>query len=359
MQALTFFAKSLLFAGALYPLSDRAKPSIEDVARLAGVSTATVSRSMNAPDRVKPATLEAVRNAVDQLGYTPHFGGRALASNKTNTIGAVIPTMDNAIFARGLQALQETLSESGVTLLVATSDYDPDREREQIRSLLARGVDGLLLIGFARPEQTRALLRTNNVNVVIAWSYNAESEELCVGFDNVTAAADLTDRALDLGHRRVAMIAGVTEGNDRAAERIIGVRRSLQARGLDLPDAHILEVPYELTAATTAMERIMELQERPTLVLCGNDVLAAGALIHARRAGLRVPEDVSVVGFDDIDLALAVDPPLTTVHVPHKAMGRTAAQLLLALRDGDKDVTSVALPTEVILRQSLASPPSS
>ncbi|MGI9408294.1 MAG: LacI family DNA-binding transcriptional regulator [Hyphomicrobiaceae bacterium] len=334
----------------------KSKSSIDDVARRAGVSTATVSRSLNEPHRVKQATLEAVRDAVDALGYTPHFGGRALASNKTNTIGAIIPTMDNAIFARGLQALQETLAQAGVTLLVATSDYDAEQEAEQIRALLGRGIDGLLLIGLARPEKTYALLRSHNVKVVIAWSFSEDSTYPCVGFDNRAASARVTECALEFGHRRIAMISGVTEGNDRAAERVEGVRQVLRTHGLELTPDHLIEVPYELEAATAAMETLMALEPRPTVVICGNDVVAAGALIHTRHANISVPRDVSVVGFDDIDLALAVDPPLTTVHVPHRNMGRIAAEALLALRDGAETVTGTELQTKLVVRESLGPP---
>ena len=133
-------------------MSPNSLPTLEDVARRAGVSTATVSRCLNEPDRVRPATRARVDAAVNELGYTPHFGGRMLASNRTNTIGAVIPTMENAIFAAGVQALQDELARRGITLLVATSHYDMQREAEQIRVLLGRGVDGLVLIGEDRPE---------------------------------------------------------------------------------------------------------------------------------------------------------------------------------------------------------------
>jgi LacI family transcriptional regulator len=138
-------------------------PTLHDVARRAGVSTATVSRCLNLPDCVRPQTRARVKAAVAELGYTPHFGGRALVSNRTNTVGAVIPTMENAIFARGLQAMQDEFSAGGVTLLVATSYYDAEREAEQIRALLARGVDGLVLIGKARPDSTYQMLQARNI----------------------------------------------------------------------------------------------------------------------------------------------------------------------------------------------------
>lgn len=337
-------------------MSAKAKSSINDVARLAGVSTATVSRSLNEPHKVSQSTLESVRNAVERLGYTPHFGGRALASNKSNTVGALIPTMENAIFARGLQALQETLADAGVTLLIATTGYDPSREYEQIQTLLSRGVDGLMLIGTARPERTYALLNQQAIPVVITWSYDSDSTYLCVGFDNQSAAADLANLVLDYGHDKIAMIAGVSQGNDRAADRIKGVRGALNAHRLKLPDDHVIEAAYNLEDAAMAMKTFMALANRPTAVICGNDVLAAGALMYAKQAGISIPADVSVVGFDNIDLASVIDPPLTTVHVPHRRMGQAAAELLLALDSGEKNLTGVEFQPELVIRGSLARP---
>lgn len=331
---------------------------MDDVARVAGVSTATVSRSLNEPHRVKKPTLEAVLKAVSDLGYTPHFGGRALASNKTNTIGAIVPTMENAIFARGLQALQETLAAEDVTLLVSSSGYDPAREAAQIRALFTRGIDGLLLIGEARPEETYTLLRQNNVPVVIAWSFGQTCTHPCVGFDNHAGGAKMADLVMKAGHRSIAMIAGISQGNDRAAERIAGVRYALARRGLDLADDRLIEAPYGLREASAAMETLMSREPRATAIICGNDVLAAGALMHAREAKLSVPSDVSVVGFDNIDLAAAIDPPLTTLHVPHRRMGQAAAQRLLAMRNGDVGVPGVEFQTEVVVRESLGPPPS-
>ena len=338
-------------------MSTKPKPSINDVASRAGVSTATVSRALNEPDKVKPATLESVRNAIELLGYTPHFGGRALASNKSNTIGALIPTMDNAIFARGLQALQETLAEAGVTLLIATSGYDPEREMQQIQTLLGRGVDGLMLIGLSRPAKTYELLDRHGVPVVIAWNYKAGSDHICVGFDNRAAAAALADCVLEHGHERIAMIAGRAPGNDRAADRIKGVRQALRRAGLKLAPDHLIEARYTLDDAAEAMAALLTLPDRPTAVICGNDVLAAGAIMHLKRVGLAVPRDVSVVGFDNIDLASVTEPPLTTVHVPHRRMGQTAAELLLAIGAGAKAVSSVKFEPELVIRASLGKPP--
>ena len=212
----------------------RARATLNDVARHAGVSTATVSRSLNRAETVSQETRARVEAAALALGYVPHFGGRALASNRSDTVGAVIPTMENAIFARGLQALEESLSVRGVTLLVATSHYDVELEASQVRTLLARGIDGLVLIGEARPATTYDLLTRSGVPYVLVWNPNRDSAHCSVGFDNRAAAKAMTAAVLEFGHRRVAMIAGVTLWNDRASERVAGVREALASRGLRL-----------------------------------------------------------------------------------------------------------------------------
>ena len=334
-----------------------AGPTLSDVARRARVSTATVSRCLNLPHQVRPETRARVEAAVAELGYTPHFGGRALASNRTNTIGAVIPTMENAIFARGLQALEDQLFARGVTLLVATSHYDVVREEEQIRALLGRGVDGLVLIGEARPMEVYTLLERRGVPFVLAWIHRHDSPYRCAGFDNHGAARAMTEHVLAHGHRRVAMIAGVTTWNDRASGRVAGVRAALATRGLVLDPAYLVEAAYTLEAGAAAALRLVALSPRPTAIVCGNDVLAAGAVCGLRNAGLSVPEDVSVVGFDDIDLAIAVTPALTTVHVPHRRMGEAAARLLMQIRESGDPATGVVFETEIIHRASLARPP--
>lgn len=332
----------------------KALPTLEDVAKESGVSTATVSRVVNNPSRVRGETRKLVEDAIAKLGYTPHFGGRALASNRTNTIGAVIPTMENAIFAQGLQALQEELAASGVTLLVATSNYDPMREAEQIRALLGRGVDGLVLIGEERDEDIYALLESRNLPFVLVWWWRESCPWRCVGFDNRVAARAIAERVLDYGHTRIAMIAGVSSGNDRARLRVDGVRDALSDRGLTLQEGSLIEAPYTFDGGAKAARQLLAREDRPTAIICGNDILAAGAISALRQAELCAPDDVSVTGFDDIELARLISPQLTTVHVPHRRMGRSAAQLLLRLRDGDEDAESIVFTPKLIERESLS-----
>jgi len=325
-------------------------PTLSDVAARAGVSTATVSRALNAPGQVSEAARDRVMEAVRDLGYAPNFGARA------NTFGAVIPTMDNAIFARGLQAFQDSLRAEGVTLLVASSSYKPGQEEDQIRALVARGAEALLLIGHDRTPAAYALLDRQRIPYLVAWAWDEAAPRPCVGFDNRAAMRALADAVIAQGHRRLALITADRTGNDRARARFEGVLGAMAAAGLD-PDAlRIEETPYSIANGAAAFARLMQAGSRPTAVLCGNDVLAAGALTQARADGIAVPGEVSVTGFDDIELAAILTPRLTTVHVPHREMGARAAQVLLDMRAGTPARTQ-RLDAGIAWRDSLGPPP--
>ena len=331
-------------------------PTLADVARLAGVSTASISRALNEPDKVAEATRKKIETAIETLGYTPHFGGRALASRRTNTVGAVIPSMANAMFANGLQAFQEELAKEGVTLLVATTGFDPAQEALQIKALVARGADGLLLIGNDRAAETWDFLDKRSVPHVVSWIDMARPGQHFVGFDNEAAAARAAKAALDLGHRRIAVIAGECATNDRARARLAGVRSCVEAFGQGARLTHVVEVPYKLDDAAAAFRQIMAQAETPTVVICANDAQAAGAMIAARDMGLSLPQDMSFVGFDDIGIARVVWPALTTVRVPQQEMGQVAARLLLAKLAGAHTLSSTRLETQMIMRGSLVAP---
>ncbi|WVX48466.1 HTH-type transcriptional repressor CytR [Roseobacter fucihabitans] len=324
---------------------------------MAKVSTASISRALNDPDKVSKTTRERIEKAIDALGYTPHFGGRVLAMSRTNTVGAIIPSMANAMFASGLQAFQEVLAEAGVNMLVASTGYDPQQELRQIKSLMARGADGLLLIGSERPPQTRDFLMKRHVPYVLSWCFKPGDDQLCVGFDNHQAAYDATSQVLAKGHRRIAMICGVRAGNDRAQDRYDGVRTAIEDFGAPAALVQVCEAKYRLEYGAEAFAAIMSGNRAATAVICGNDVLAAGALMRARDLGIDVPGQVSLIGFDDIGLASVVTPPLATVRVPQIEMGRHAARVLLARLSGGTQPESVQLPADFIHRASLAAPP--
>jgi len=308
---------------------------------------------MNSPDRVQKNTRDRVMAAVRELGYFPNFGARALMAKHTNTIGVIIPTMENAVFARGIQAFQEALREKGVALFIASFSYQESLEAEQIRTLTARGADGLLLIGHHRSEDLYQFLANRDVPVLCAWVYDAAEPRLSIGFNNREAMKGLAEAVLEKGHQSIGVISADQQSNDRARERVSGIRDAIQDAGLS-PDAlQLIETPYGIENGAVAFQDFMSRPNAPTVIMCGNDVLATGALHGAKKMGLRVPDDISITGFDDIELASIADPGLTTVHVPHREMGKRAAQMLIDMVNGIPPSESVELKTWRCLRGSL------
>jgi LacI family transcriptional regulator len=330
--------------------------TLQDVATSAGVSTATVSRCLNAPNSVRLALREKVKRAIDELGYVPHGAARALASRRTRTIGAVIPTIDNAIFARGVQALQRRLWESGYTLLLATSEYDFHREREQAETLVMRGVDGMLLVGQTHAPEVHELLLDKNIPYVHTWVFDESSDHPCVGFDNREAGRRIATYLLEIGHREIGMIVPVTTHNDRATERILGVRDALSAYDCELPADRLLECPISIPQARARQRALMSPEPRPTAVICGNDVLALGAVTESRALGIEVPGDVSITGFADLDFAAHLDHPLTTMRIPSEEMGRCAADYLLARLSGESVPSNMEFEASLIVRGTTGPP---
>lgn len=332
------------------------KATLKDVAERAGVSSATISRALNDPDKVAPETRARIDAAILELGYAPNFGARVLASNRTGTVGAIVPTLSNAIFASGLQAFQEVLAEDGITLLIATTDYDPAKELHQVRQLLSHGAAGLLLVGADRPWTTLDFIEKHGVPHVLGWCSHADRDQTCVGFDNAAAAYDATQRVLMQGHRRIAMISSELASNDRAQARVDGVRQAIADHGRGAALLSITKTKIRLQLGADAFVTAYSSRPHPTAVICGNDVLAAGAMMQAREMGLDVPGDISIIGFDDIGIARAMHPGLTTVRVPQIEMGRQAAEVLLAKMNGTTLPANPKLSTEFVMRGTLAPP---
>jgi LacI family transcriptional regulator len=328
------------------------QPNIEDVAAAAGVSTATVSRALNKPESVREALRSRVSTAIAQLGYVPHAGARALKLQRSGTVGAVFPTVDNAIFAKAIDALQRRLADAGLQLLIATSGYDPQTESRQAINLVTRGVDALALCGVAQSPQLLQFLRQRELPVVHAMTYPAPPGMVCVGFDNARAIGQAVRYLLDLGHRRMAMLAGVQRDNDRAAARVAGVRRALKKAGLALAPQHLVERPYGLAEAREGFRALMSSRPAPTAVLCGNDVLAFGALLEAQAMGLAVPGAVSVVGFDDLEMARHIHPALTTLHVPTQQLWHSVADRLVAALEQRPLAAAAEVEVELVVRES-------
>lgn len=333
------------------------QPNIEHVARAAGVSTATVSRVLNKRATVDPVLRQRVDAAIATLGYVPHAGARAMKLQRTGTVGAIFPTVDNAIFAQAIDALQRRLTQSGRQLLIATCGYDPETEARQAINLVTRGADALALCGVSQSKSLRQFLRQRELPTVHVMSYPPPPDTLCVGFDNARAIGQAVRYLLDLGHRRVAMLAGTTAHNDRASARVAGVRLALERAGLALPEEYLVERPYALADARDGLRALLATVPAPTAIVCGNDVLAFGALLEADRLGVNVPRDLSIVGFDDLEMARHIRPTLTTLHVPTETMWFAAADRLIAVLEQRAAPLATEVEVELVVRESTGPAP--
>ncbi len=331
--------------------------TLKDVADRAGVSTATVSRCINQPETVRPDRRARVEAAVAALGYIPHGAAKALASKRSRMIGAVFPRLNSILFGSFFGELQRQLDDVGYLLVVSTSGYNATTETAQVRHLVSRGVDGVVLVGHDHSEEVARTLTRNGIPYVVTWAWNDAASAAQIGFANAEGMAKMADYVAGLGHRRIALISGETGHNDRARDRLEGARTRLRELGPGLPEDMIERVPFEIDEGAAAFARLMDRPEPPTAVLCGSDLFAFGALREARRRGLRVPGDVTVVGFDDTELAACTIPALTTLRTPRTLMATRTAEALIDRLENNRELRSIRLETDLIIRESSGLPP--
>jgi LacI family transcriptional regulator len=330
---------------------------VRGVARLAGVSISTVSRALNLPGLVDAATLARVREAMRALRYLPSGAARALRSRRSYTVGAVVPSLDNAFFSNATNALQAVLDQHGYTLLIASHRYDLGAEVRITRNLIERGAEALVFVGADHDPELFALLGQFSIPYVITWAIDRAGVHPCVGFDNRAATGRLATYLISMGHAEIAVITAPLAGNDRARERVDGVRAATKVHGLDMAKARIVEVPISFSGGSQAMASLLAATVRPTAVVCINDVFAVGAIAQCRRAGLDVPGDLSVAGFGDMEIAAHHFPSITTIRTPTLEMGAGAGAQLVARLDGSAAPAVVELEAQLIVRDSTGPAP--
>lgn len=328
---------------------------LQDVARAANVSIASVSRVINGTAKVSEVVRQRVERACSELGYVPNGAARALSSRRTRAVGAVVPAIENSGFAITIGALQSRLEQAGYTLLLANSGYDPEVELRMVTALLTQGVDGLVLVGHRHDPRLMPMLKRMGVVFVETWTL--ASDRPCVGFDNEKAARQITEYLVGLGHTSISTIAGRTQFNDRSASRIASMEAFLNQRGLKLHSERLVEHPYRILDGRLAMRSLLSSKDRPTAVVCGNDQLAFGALIEAASLGVDVPGEISITGFNDLDYAAHLDPPLTTLRVPVEQMGAMAGDYIVSSLQGEPVAAVAEIDVSLIVRGSTAPPP--
>lgn len=327
------------------------------VAERAGVSTATVSRSLNRPGSVSPELRSRIAAIIEEIGYIPDASARALSVRRTRTIGAIIPTVDNAMFAQGLQALQTYLASRDYLLLLATNEYDLDVELKQARNLVSRGIDGLILRGDRHREELHKLLAAQDIPFVHIGVYEPQKPHPSIGVDNAEAGRTITRYLVGLGHRKVGMVAAMQRNNDRAQARLRGVLEVLAEADSPPPPEWILQVNYKLDEARAAARCLLTLANRPTAVVCGNDVIAYGVLLEAGKLGIGVPDEVSIVGFDDLEWSRHLRPSLTTIHMPTDEIWKRAGEYLVETLAGVPAIRHHEVDFSLVVRESTAPAP--
>ncbi len=351
--------------------SRRRSPSgirLADIAARAGVSTATVSRALNEPDKVSPDLRQRVLDTVDELNWVPHAAAKALASHRTRTIGVIMAgSLGHENMAHELEALQKHLAAAGYSVLLAFSELDDEQELAQTRVLLERGVDALVLHSESHHEKLWRLLEVQKTPVVFTRTATGLPGYTTVGYDMYAAFAQLAQHLLDLEHEQFGMMLLTTpqqeqqqipEPDLRVKPALAGVSDKLASRGLSIRTEHITSTWFSVDKGLECCRQIMAATPRPTALICMNDYMAIGAMLECQAMGLHVPNDISIVGFDDIEWAALCKPPLTTVRAPDAAMGQATAECILdAVAGVTAAPTRHELEVELVLRASTGPAP--
>ncbi len=330
---------------------------MKDVADLAGVGLTTVSRAFSEPDKVSPETLQRIENAVRDLGYTVNMNARSLRGRKSGLVLVLLPDIGNPFFSLVLKGVEEAARAAGRVILIVETRRDTTPEqsyttRSYMSQLDARRIDGLLVLDGSFPIEPAD--QEDGQYPVVAVTERAASGGLSyVGVDNVAASRAVVMFLARMGHRNIAHIAG-TPHTVTANERLRGYRDALAELGRTEETAVIEHGDFSIASGRAAARRILARDRRPTAIFAASDEMAMGAIHELKTAGLRVPEDISVAGFDDIDFSEVFDPPLTTIRQPRQEMGRFAMEMVVRQLEEDILPEETILPFQLIERASVA-----
>ena len=336
--------------------SSNRSAGLREVASLAGVSVTTASRALLNPELINESTMIRIQAAIRQLGYMPNSAARALRSRRTKLIGTIVTTLDHAICASLVEALQAKLHAGGYALVVTSSEFDIRAELEQARTLVERGVEALVLVGDHHRPELYELMARRQIPFINTYAFRPDRPYSCVGFDNAVAGEKVASHLVQLGHKKIAMIAGIQKENDRASDRATGVKRELSRSGLNLRNELFCEKPYIIEAGREGLRDLMRAEIPFTAIICGSDILAFGVLAECRALKIKVPEKLSIAGFDDLEFAPHLFPPLTTIRVPAEEMGIRAAEYVIRCLETEASVQHIHLEATLILRETTAPP---
>ena len=334
--------------------------SIKDVAELAGVSVATVSRTLSRPDKVAEATRERVMKAVEKSGYVTNVLASNFRRRCSHNIILLVPDIANPFFSTIIQEIEERARHKGYQILLGDTRQNQQLEASYGDLALQRMADGIISLGMNIPFRHRANRKTLDPKwppLVMGCEYKGNVDVPLVAIDNFRAAYDATRHLLDLGHRRIGFIGG-PEDFSLSLDRLEGFRAAMAEAGCNVGGDLVTSGSFSLACGFEAGRKLLALRQPPSAMICASDELAMGAMNCAISAGVSIPDDLSVVGFDDIEFAAYANPPLTTVRQPMADIGRHLMRMMLNLLEGGSlSERRIELPHELIVRRSTGRAP--
>ncbi len=326
---------------------------MSDVAERAKVSLMTVSRALREPDKVSEATRKRILEAVEAVGYVHNRLAGNLASNRSNVVGLIVPSIKNSLFAETIQATADVLAKADFHLLIAESGQQAEEEERLIAAFLEQRVSGIMLHNTTHTARARSLIRKAGVPVIETGDLSRDPLDITVSYSNYEAAKAMTRYLLRRGYGRIGFVSLETRHNDRARERRRGYLAALESRGVQADPSLILSVPPGLAAGRGALLDLMALKPRPDAIFFAGDVLAIGAAFECQRQGWRVPQDLAIAGFDDLDILQHMTPTITSLRLPRREIGENAANILLQRITGEESaVVEKDLGFDIVQRES-------
>jgi DNA-binding LacI/PurR family transcriptional regulator len=329
--------------------------SIKDIAKAASVSHSTVSRALADSPLVKDETKALIKRLAEEMGYSPHALARSLVTRRTETVGVVVTTIADPFVSEVIRGLEETGQSRGYTMILSNSNAEPRRELAAVKSLREKRVDGIIITASRIGDLYMPLLEDFGVPIVLINNQQPGKYVYSIATDDHKGAEIATEHLLSLGHTRIGYIASPNNAHSSQA-RLEGYRSALASHGLEYDPALVADGDGRPAAGAQAAARIAALADPPTAIFCYNDMTAMGAIRALKDMGLNVPQDISVVGYDDISLVEYLDPPLTTIGQRKYDMGCMAMEMLLGLLHGSQDVQDIAIEPVLVHRRSTAAP---
>ncbi|MFH2331308.1 DNA-binding transcriptional regulator CytR [Morganella morganii] len=332
--------------------------TMKDVARAAGVSTATVSRTLMNPEKVSVQTRQKVENAVLEVGYYPHNLSRGMKRNESRTILVIVPDIGDPFFTDIIVGIEEIAAKHGYLVLIGDCRYQHKPEHTFVNLIVTKQIDGMVLLGSDVPFDSRHDEQRHFPPMVMANEFAPELELPTVNIDNLTAAFNATHYLQSLGHTRIACISGPEE-LPLCQYRVEGYIQAMRHMGMPVRDEYLVRGDFTHESGAECAAQLLALPEPPTAIFCHNDIMAIGVLWAARKQGLTLPQDLSVVGFDDLPAAQYCSPTLTTIAQPRYEIGRQSFLLLLEQLQGHTVAKgSRLLDSDLIIRESACAPKS-